>query len=128
MNKTNIGKFLLVALAIWRLSRAMAWERGPSDVFAKTRAAVARRWPYAPAEAAGYLGPDDYAQDGKAESWQRAGIKCPLCISFWLGLVVTMAALLNSRVQKVVDTLMFGLALAGGAAWLNKLEKRLNGY
>ena len=35
--------FFIISLAIWRLSRAMAWERGPSDVFAKTRAAVARR-------------------------------------------------------------------------------------
>lgn len=123
-----IKTFLVYCLAIWRLSRAIAWERGPSDVFAKTRAAVTRRYPYAPAEAAGYLGPNDYGQDGKAESWQRAGIKCPLCISFWLGLVVAMAALPNGRVQKVVDTLMFGLALAGGAAWLNKLEKKLNDY
>lgn len=118
----------MFAVAIWRLSRAMAWERGPSDVFAKTRSAVARRYPHAPAEAAGYLGPNDYGQDGKAESWQRAGIKCPLCISFWLGLVAAVISLPGGRVRQFVDALALGLALAGGAAWLNKLEKKLNDY
>ena len=123
-----VYKFATATLAVWRLSRAIAWERGPTDIFARTRQAVAQRWPYAPAEAANYLCPDDYDQNGKAESWQRAGIKCPLCISFWLGIVMAVAMLPKGRVRALVDTLALGVALAGGAAWLNKLEKRLNGY
>ena len=121
-------RFFLLVLAIWRLSRAIAWERGPGDVFAKGRAATVQRWPYAPAEAANYLGPNDYDDSGKAHSWQRAGVNCPLCISFWLGIVAAALSLLGGRWRKALDITTLGLALAGGAAWLNKLEKRLNGY
>lgn len=121
-------RFFLLVLAIWRLSRAIAWERGPGDVFAKGRAVVAQRCPYAPAEAANYLGPNDYDNSGRAHSWQRAGVNCPLCISFWLGIVAAALSLLGGRWRKAIDITTLGLALAGGSAWLTKLEKRLNGY
>jgi hypothetical protein len=58
-------KFLINALAIYRLSHALALEDGPGACFALARRRVALR-PGMPA-------------------WIVEGVECPFCISFWLG-------------------------------------------
>lgn len=61
---------LLCALATYRLTRIILMEDGPFDLVLKLR---------------GVADPD-------ATTWIGKGLRCPWCISFWLGPVVVYAA------------------------------------
>ena len=82
--------FIVVSLAVWRLSYAIVRENGPLSVFARLRARLAR-------------------------SQKRSGglfdlISCVYCVSFWIGLV---GALWVSN--GILEWLAYGLAFSAVA-------------
>jgi hypothetical protein len=89
--------FVIAAFAVYRVSRMIALETGPYRVFETLRGQV-------------------YNHYG-SDSWQSEGINCPLCISFWVGLIV--ALWLGKRDRLVVNW----LALSGAASFLVKMER-----
>lgn len=58
----TLWQFVLVVLAVYRVSRMLAIEDGPFDVFAKVRGKI----------------------DPNQQTWVGRGLVCVLCISFWL--------------------------------------------
>lgn len=70
-------RFVLVTLAVYRLTCLIVAEDGPFDVFARIRGRI----------------------DPEQKTWVGRGIRCSLCVSFWLSL----------------------LALALGGSWLEWL-------
>lgn len=95
-----VWQFVLVALAVYRISRMIAAERGPFDLFERLRS-----WAF-----------DRFGKD----SWQFGGISCALCLSFWLGWLG--AALLPFT--GVMDFVLTALALSGVASFLYKVERQ----
>lgn len=93
--------FLLVVLAVYRLAHLVAFEDGPWKAGFRLRRAVYRRWPGA----------------GKEESWQFAGITCPLCISWWLA----WPAALWLRPPTWWDWPLYALAIAGAVMVAHKV-------
>lgn len=59
-------EIILAVLATYRLARMLALEDGPADVFANLR----NRF------------------DG--DSWLARGLRCPLCLGFWIALCVAL--------------------------------------
>lgn len=86
---------LLALLAVYRLATDFAGERGPYDVYARLRGRVMARY-----------GPDD---------WRSEGIGCPICWSFWLGLIAGLV------VEFSPMGLLYGLAIAGAVALIVRL-------
>lgn len=64
----SVYTLALATLAVYRISYLIALENGPFFIMAKIREIIGNR-----------LGWD---------SWLALGITCPLCISFWLTLLV----------------------------------------
>jgi hypothetical protein len=86
-------QFLVRAFFLYRVSRMIATEDGPFRVFHKFRRAVVEN------------------VDEK-RMWLAEGVECPLCISFWLSLLLS-----GNPVEAI--------ALSGAASWLYKLERQL---
>ena len=87
--------FIIVSLAIWRLSYAIVKENGPLMVFARLRARL-------------------------AASQKRSGglfdlISCIYCVSFWIGLV---GALIVSN--NVFEWVGYGLAFSAVAVLIER--------
>lgn len=59
-------ELLALALAAYRLSRMLAMEDGPFDVFVRIRARF----------------------DPLQTTWLGRGVNCPLCVGFWASLFV----------------------------------------
>lgn len=58
-------RFVLVTLAVYRLTCLIVAEDGPFDVFARIRGRI----------------------DPEQKTWVGRGIRCSLCVSFWLSLL-----------------------------------------
>jgi hypothetical protein len=84
-------RFVLAALATWRVTHLLAKEDGPADLIARFRARLGSR----------FLG---------------KLMDCFYCLSFWIAAV--MAFLVSS---KLLDWLLIGLALSGAACLLERL-------
>lgn len=91
-------EFLVASLAVYRVSRMVAMEDGPFEAFLKLRNATLKL-------------PASHPKD----HWIARGIRCPLCISFWAGLV---AALFISRDWK--SYLLTAMGLSGAAVAIYK--------
>lgn len=89
----DLFRFLLGALATYRIARMIADEDGPADLFASLRGAV----------------------DSDQRTWVGRGLNCPLCVSVWVALVLAMP--LGGR-----QWVLWWLALSGAATWLYKSE------
>lgn len=90
-----MGKFyrlIVLILAVYRLSRMIAIEDGPADIFTKFRSTLSQ------------------------ESWVGRGFYCVLCLSFWLSL---LAAILAYRKPRCI--LVHWLAIAGGVTLINEV-------
>jgi len=85
---------VLMILAVYRLSRMIALEDGPFDPFSEIR---------------GKIDPD-------MKTWIGRGLNCPLCIGFWVALIV---------VALVDFSFLNWFSVAGGAAFLIKMESDL---
>jgi hypothetical protein len=57
--------FVILSLAVWRISRMATMEDGPADVLQRIRTAMGVH---------------------KQETWVHRGLACIACVSFWLGL------------------------------------------
>jgi hypothetical protein len=91
-------RFALSILAVYRLTHAFSTETGPFAIFANFREWVWKR----------------YKNNGDA--WQVQFVQCPLCQSFWGGL---LAALLVFPVVSLVDTLLVWVSVSGGVLVLH---------
>jgi hypothetical protein len=85
-------EFLVLALAVWRVSRLIVQEEGPFSAFERIRHR---------------LGVD------RQETWWHRGLACVGCISFWLGQAVAFC-LLGATAYSVC----YGLALSAVAVVL----------
>lgn len=85
--------YLLMILATYRISRMVAFEDGPFDIFSLIR---------------GIFDPDQ-------KTWIGRGMNCPLCIGFWIAAAVVLMA-------GQFDLLTW-FSVAGGAALLIKIER-----
>lgn len=57
--------FVILSLAVWRISRMATMEDGPFDVLEKVRERMGVH---------------------KQETWIHRGLACIACVSFWIGL------------------------------------------
>ena len=92
--------FLLLALAVYRLSHMVTSEEGPFEVFAKGRDA---------------LGGNQQA------TWIGRGIVCILCVSFWGGILGALALWCWHVVA--VQFVVYALALSGATLAFKKWTK-----
>jgi hypothetical protein len=99
----DAGKFLLLTLVIYRLTRLVTLDEGPFGVFLKLRAG---------------LGAYDLGANGQAKTNLGRGISCPHCAGIWLALIVTLVAY-----GWQVETMVYWLALAGAQSFLQSLER-----
>jgi hypothetical protein len=87
--------FIAGVLACYRVARMLALEDGPSDLFATVRGRF----------------------DPQQATWVGRGLNCPLCIGFWVALVV--AALIGAGSWQ--SFILLWLAVAGGQVVLHKV-------
>lgn len=78
--------FVVLALAVWRVARIIVAEDGPFDVLARLR------------ERTGI---------NQQRTWIARGLMCVACISFWLGLIVSVVVFGLS-----FESIAYGLALS----------------
>lgn len=73
----QVYKFVLIGMAVWRLSSLLANEDGPFDVFAKLR---------------NLLGVE-YDKNGESygTTWISKGILCIRCNSIWVAAIVALS-------------------------------------
>lgn len=83
----------LATLATYRLSRMIALEDGPADVFSSTR------------EWVGQL------------TWTGRGLHCVLCLSFWLSWLVALLLPLATWQEYILAS----LGIAGGVVVIHKV-------
>lgn len=88
----NALTFVIVVLAVYRVSVIIAQDEGPFSVFESLRSKV----------------------DPNQSSWLGRGVRCVGCVSFWAALA---AALLLSA----TDWVWVWLGVAGGAMLLHRL-------
>jgi hypothetical protein len=62
--------FVILSLAVWRISRMATMEDGPFDAFSRIRAALGVH---------------------RQETWVHRGLACVACVSFWVGLIAGLA-------------------------------------
>lgn len=86
---------LVLALAVYRLSRMVAWEDGPGHVFTRLRTAATT----------------DYDQEGRPANFAGALLACPMCLSVWFGL----AGAILYWVWPAATIALLPLALSGAA-------------
>lgn len=63
----DVLEWLLIVLAVYRVSRLIPLERGPFDVFLRIRSFHADR-----------------------NDWIGAGLNCVNCVSFWIALIAAL--------------------------------------
>lgn len=82
----DVSLFVVLSLAVWRVSRIIVAEDGPFDLLAKMRSRF---------------------EIDKQRTWIARGLMCVACISFWLGLIVAVAVFGLSA-----ESVAYGLALS----------------
>lgn len=89
----NVFEFVLALLLNYRVSRALALEDGPFDLFSRIQGAFSQK------------------------SWLGRGLNCPLCVSFWLAVP---AALLLQPPDWRSGFLLWG-GIAGGTVIISRV-------
>lgn len=84
----------LAILATYRAARMLALEEGPFALFDRWRNLFLN------------------------DTWVGRGVRCPLCLGFWLALPAAVAALLLDRTLPAEAALLVWLGIAGGQAVL----------
>ena len=69
-------EFLVLALAVWRLTSLLVWEDGPFEMFANLRLLLGVRY-------------DEYSK-AYGTNWLAKGVVCPACASVWFGLALAV--------------------------------------
>lgn len=88
-----MSNFWVRALAVYALAVALTQKRGPGDVFQRMRELATERF--------------------GAESSVAAGVRCPVCASFWLAWVASLLPVWAVQ----------GLALAGVTVVIEKMAQ-----
>lgn len=96
----NLLLFIIASLATYRLSRMMAIEDGPGDLFVRFRTWV---WKIG---------------RGRRDGLYK-GLACPLCLSFWIGAGIALILPWNTPTEYALTT----LALSGAAVFLYRQER-----
>jgi hypothetical protein len=86
----------LAILATYRVARMLALEEGPFALFDRWRNLFLN------------------------DTWVGRGVRCPLCIGFWLALPAALVALLFDRTLPADAFVLAWLGIAGGQAVLHE--------
>lgn len=84
---------ILATLATYRISRMIAMEDGPADVFSSIRSSIGQK------------------------TWLGRGLHCVLCISFWLAWLVSFLLPLSDYKEYILAS----LGIAGGVVILHRV-------
>lgn len=98
-----MSDFLILVLAVWRISSLLVNEDGPFAIFAELRRVVGVRY--------------DAYNEAQSNNVIGQVFSCLWCASFWIGLIV-MIAFYYFPAQTVLVCLPF--ALSAGAILVNK--------
>lgn len=90
---------VLAALAVYRAARMLALEEGPLALFDRWR---------------------DLFQ---ADNWLGRGVRCPLCVGFWLALPVSLGVLWIDATLPPLAWPLAWLGIAGAAAALQQVTE-----
>lgn len=93
-------RWLLSALAVYRLAQLVSIDDGPADLFLRLRA---------------WAGSMDLGPDGRAATNLGRLLACPYCTGVWLALPCALLALCPTVAG---DIALAVLGLAGAQAWL----------
>ncbi len=96
----DLLRWLLAALACYRLAQLMALDDGPGDIFRELRL---------------WAGCHEYGPDGRPKTGLGRLLGCPYCVGVWLALPCAALAL---RPCPLGDIALAILGLAGAQAWL----------
>lgn len=99
-------RFVLYALALYRLTGLIVHDEGPGDMFLALRTR---------------LGAYNYGPDGRPDTWPGRLISCPYCTGFWLG---TLGYILFMLHLNSVDAIAAWLGFLGVMAWLEGSSDR----
>jgi len=91
---------ICAALAAYRLAYDLAYMDGPGALYTRIRGRAILRW--------------------REGHWIVTGLNCPICLSFWLALPLTLAALWFAPGLDPWAWPLYWLAVAGGALVLVK--------
>ena len=103
-------RLVLAVLAVYRFAHLIGLERGPWDLALRLRTAVLNR--YGTAERVRQYGRSSY------QHWIAEGITCPLCISFWLGVLAALPVLLPTMAG---DAALIAFGIAGAVLTLHRM-------
>lgn len=89
--------FLLSVLAVYRVAHMVAAEEGPWRVFERLR-------------------------DAAGEGWVGHGVRCVLCMSFWLSVIPALGVAEYGALWHTIGSVMlYTLGIAGGVLTLHKV-------
>lgn len=94
--------FIIASFATYRISRMLALEEGPFEIFLDARTFL---W-----------------EKAKGKAWVEKGISCPLCISFYVGAVVALLLVLQLHYEWYAFFWLW-FALSGTASFLYEIEQ-----
>lgn len=86
--------FVLLCLAVWRITHMIVREEGPFSIFQKMREPFAGQ-----------------------STWIGRGLHCMFCVSYWLSAIAAVFA------QNIRDGVLYWHAVAGGVFVLYKVLK-----
>lgn len=93
--------FTISAFVVYRISRMMALEEGPFDIFVEWRQGMWKLFPV---------------------PWIQNGTGCPLCISFWVSIPVAIILLFILQLYWY-EFFFLWLGLSGAASFLYRMEQ-----
>lgn len=94
--------FAVASFACYRISRMIAQEEGPFEIFLDLRTFI---W-----------------EKGKGKAWVEKGISCPLCWSFWIAIPIALLVTLQLHYEWYAFFWLW-FALSGTASFLYKVEQ-----
>jgi hypothetical protein len=97
-------RFVILALATWRMTSLLVWEDGPFEMFARIRHVLGVRY--------------DETNMAYGSNWFAKGVVCPACASVWFGTLWAVAYWLWPDVW----WLALPLALSAGAILMERLN------
>lgn len=92
--------FAVMSFICYRISRMIALEEGPFEVFTTLRT---------------------FFYEHNAPEWLRRGIICPLCISFWIAIPLAVLMVYSNHYDWYTFFYLW-FALSGVASFLYKIE------
>jgi hypothetical protein len=105
---------IVFVLASFRVSYAIAIERGFFDVFARFRRAVRQAFPVADDRDWDALSANDMNDDGTTfRHWITAGVVCPSCVGVWTSLVFSLFFLVTEN----TDAFFLAWSIRSIALW-----------